>query len=358
MSSPPPVSTPVPSDRPSSRGRWSRVIQLASVATAICVLLWLLNRIGWGTIATAVKSVGWAGALLLGAIAVSESVLDGAALWTIVGGNLRLGFAVVVNCAGSVLNLVLPWESGEVLKGGLLRNYFGTQAAVSGTVIWNYIFKISRPFISGLAALTAWWLCRTVPSRTMTMILVANLFAFAPYLVLRLAIRYGAAKGFLKILRLIPGLRRHPDHWITMAHAIDDQIRQFWRDRPLDYLKVFLMQCLARTTGWMSIYTAFRLVGLPYTFAQATLIYATMNVAEYVIAIFPARVGVSEGTAYFAFQFLGLDPKMGVIVYVILRLRTVAANGILAPLAFLDWSPKLRPSPGLPEGKRTLEPLP
>ena len=166
------------------------------------------------------------------------------------------------------------------------------------------------------------------------------------FLVLRLAIRYGAAKGFLKVLRLIPGLRKHPDHWITMAQAIDHEIRHFWRERPRDYLKVFVMQSLARTTGWISLYVAFRLVGLPYGFYEATLVYATMNVAEYVIAILPARVGVSEGTAYFAFQFLGLDPKMGVVVYVILRLRTVAANGILAPLAFLDWRPKQAlPSP-------------
>jgi len=327
---------------PSSKARWTRFIQLASVAVAIGVLLWLLNRIGWSKIAEAVRSVGWGGALLLGAIAVAESVCDGAALWTIVGGDLRLGFAVVVNCAGSVLNLILPWESGEVLKGGLLRNYFGTQTAVSGTVIWNYLFKISRPVVSGLAALTAWLLCRDVKHETIAMILVANLLAFSPYLVLRLAIRYGAAKGFLKILRLIPGLRRHPDHWVTMAHQIDHQIRQFWHERPADYLKVLGLQAIARTTGWVSIYAAFRLVGLPYTFAQATLIYATMNVAEYVIAIFPARVGVSEGTAFFAFKFLGLNPSMGVIVYVILRLRTVAANGLLAPLAFLDWRTQKR----------------
>jgi len=165
-----PPSEPV--NGSSRKATWTRAIQLVSVAHAIGVLLWLLNRIGWRTIAHAVGTVGVSGVLLLGLVALSESVLDGAALWTIVGNNLRLGFAVVVNGAGSILNLILPWESGEVLKGGLLRNYFGTQAAVSGTVIWNYIFKISRPVVSATAALLAWrmaWSARTsrasMPSR-------------------------------------------------------------------------------------------------------------------------------------------------------------------------------------------------
>ena len=75
----------------------------------------------------------------------TESFSDGTALWVVMGQRLRYGFGIAVNAAGSMLNLILPWESGEVLKGTLLRGQFGTQSAVSGTILWNYIFKISRP---------------------------------------------------------------------------------------------------------------------------------------------------------------------------------------------------------------------
>lgn len=73
------------------------------------------------------------------------------------------------------------------------------------------------------------------------------------------------------------------------------------------------------------------------TLAQASLIYATINVADYVIAVLPARLGVSEGTSFLVFEFLGLDPSIGVIMYVILRLQTITANGLLSPTAFLSW---------------------
>ena len=317
-----------------------KIIQLVSVAAAIAALFWLLGRIGWSTIGTALGSVGWAGALVLCGLSLSETILDGAALCTIVGPRLRLAFAVMVNSAGSTLNLILPWESGEILKTGIMRGYFGSQPAISGTIIWNYIFKLSRPAVSALTAVLAWILCRQASATTIAIVCVANLLAFLPYVLLRVLIQYGAAEGLFKILKLIPGIRRHPGHWVELARNIDREVRQFWQERPAAYLKVFLYQAIARMTGWWGIYAGFKFVGLPYGFAQATLVYATMNVAEYVIAILPARVGVSEGTAFFAFKFLGLDPTLGLILYVVLRVRTVFVNGILTPFAFLDWNKK------------------
>jgi len=323
-----------------------KVIQLVAVVCALAALLWLLRRIGWSTISDAIKSVGWGGAAVLCALTLAETIFDGAALCTIVGTRLRLLFAVLVNSAGSTLNLILPWESGEVLKTGLLHPHFGSKDAISGTLIWNYIFKLSRPAVSALTALLAWMLCRQVSAFTMGIVLAANLCAFLPYGVLRLLIQHGAAEGLVKVLKLIPGVRRHPSHWVELARNIDHEVRQFWQQRPTDYLKVFVYQAIARMTGWFSIYAGFKFIGLPYGFAQATLVYATMNVAEYVIAILPARVGVSEGTAFFAFKFLGLDPTAGVILYVVLRVRTIFTNGILTPFAFLNWKEKEASSVG------------
>jgi hypothetical protein len=316
---------------------FKKVVQIVSVVVALVVLLWMLHRIGWATIASSVRKVGLAGAALLCALALAETILDGAALCAIVGPRLKLAFAVVVNSAGSTLNLILPWESGEVLKTALLHTQFGSRDAVSGTLIWNYIFKLSRPAVSALTAVLAWVLCRQTSASTLAIISVANVLAFLPYLLLRVLVQHGAAEGLMKILRLIPGVRRHPSHWLELARNIDKEVRQFWQTRRSDYIKVFIYQAIARSTGWLNIYAGFKLLGMPYGFAEATLVYATMNVAEYVIAILPARVGVAEGTAFFVFKFLGLEPTLAVILYVVLRMRTIFVNGVLSPFAFLNW---------------------
>ncbi len=313
------------------------IVQLVCVSASLAALLWLLGRIGWATIGHALGQVGWKGLGALMLLGWIESFSDGTALWVVMGQRLRYGFGIAVNAAGSMLNLILPWESGEVLKGTLLRGQFGTQSAVSGTIIWNYIFKISRPAVSLTAALCGWAFSRDSDGFHLGIIVVANLFSFLPYLVLRVLIRYGAATGLVRVLGILPLLRRHSSHWIESARNIDREVKQFWHDRPADYLKVFCLQLVARATGWASIYVALNALGTDCTFGQASLLYAAVNVVDYLVAVLPARVGVSEGTSYFIFKFLGMDPATGVIMYVVLRIRTILANGLLTPAAFFDW---------------------
>lgn len=315
--------------------RRKTIVQLVCVAAALAALLWLLGRIGWSSIGKALAQVGWSGLVVLMTLGWIESFSDGTALWVVMGQRLRYGFGIAVNAAGSMLNLVLPWESGEVLKGTLLRGEFGTMSAVSGTIVWNYIFKISRPAVSLAAALCAWALASQ--RSYMGLVLVANVLAFLPYVVLRMVIRLGPAAGLLRILRMIPVLRRQPAHWIDVAQTIDHEIKHFWRERPRDYLKIFGLQILARGTGWASIYAALNALGMDCDFATSALLYATINVADYLVAVLPARVGVSEGSAYFIFKLLGFDPTMGVIMYVVFRIRGILTNGLLAPAAFFHW---------------------
>lgn len=319
--------------------RRKTLIQLVCVTASLVGLAWLLGRIGWTTVGSALQRVGWPALAVLMLLGWSESAADAAALWVVMRQHLHLGFAVTVNAAGSMLNLILPWESGEVLKGTLLRERMGTQPAISGTIIWNYVFKISRPTLSMAAALCGWALCREIDRFHVGVILAANALAFVPYFGLWLFVRYGAAKGFLRVVDLIPVLRRHPARWSEVARQIDSEVKLFWHERPAAYLKVFFLQVVARMTGWASYAVALRALGAHYSFGQVALAYAMLNVAEFVTAVLPARVGVSEGSSFFIFQFLGLDPVLGVIMAVILRVRTIAANGVIAPFAFLRWRP-------------------
>jgi hypothetical protein len=314
-----------------------RALQLAAVALALTLLGWVLHRIGWDKVTGGLAQVGARGFALLIGLALLETLLDAGALWTVIGGQLQLGFLVAVNAAGSMLNLVIPWESGEVLKGALLRPHLQSQRAIASTIIWNYIFRVSRPAVSAATALLAWALCRYVRPSVMTTVLLANALAFLPFLLLRVAVRFGAAAGLVKLLGFVPGVRRRAAAWIETARNVDRDVQRFWHERPRDYARTFALQACARSTGWISIYACFKLLGLPYGIGQATLVYATMNVADYFIGMLPARVGVSETAGFFVFQALGLDPAVGVIVFVILRVRTVATNASLAPMAFLGW---------------------
>jgi hypothetical protein len=98
---------------------------------------------------------------------------------------------------------------------------------------------------------------------------------------------------------------------------------------------VFVLQLVARTTGWLNIYVGCRALGLPYGIETAALLYATLNVAEYVIALMPARVGISEGTAFFVFRHYGLNAPMGLLLSTFLRVRNIGLSFVIAPWAFV-----------------------
>jgi hypothetical protein len=318
-----------------------KLLQLGCVVASFGSLVWLLSRIGWPTIATALGHIGWVSASVLVILGVAEGLFDSLALRVVTGPTLRVGAAMAINSAGTMMNLILPWESGEVLKGGLLHGDLGGPRAASSTVVWNYIFKISRPAFSLSAALVAVLLYRgrassAVSSAVLGWVVAANILAFAPYLILRFAVQLGGTEKTVALLRRLPYLRRSPVHWVQVARAVDREVRGFWRQRTGAFVQVFALQVLARSTGWMNIYFGFRAVGAPYGFAQATLLYATMNVAEYLIALLPARVGVSEGTAFFVFRFYNLDAGLGLVLYSFLRVRNILVHGLIAPFAFVN----------------------
>jgi len=308
---------------------------------ALCVILptvglvFLLRSLGWGQLAGALSQFhpGWIALLVV--LAVLESVADGLGLWIATGRRGSAKFGIAVNSAGAITNLILPFEAGEVLKGTLLRKRIGAQAAVSGTILWNYLFKLTRPLVS-LAATLVGVAFYALPDRNRLMVILAcGAAAFLPYAALRLLVRHGAARSFLRVVGLLPVVGRHSPRWIEAAAGIDREVRQFWKERPKEYRRIFASQILGRLLGWATIHVLLLSLGIDRGFALSSLVFALITVADYLVTVLPARIGVSEGSTYFLFQFLALPAPLGVILYAMLRIRTLLGNLVLLPLGLL-----------------------
>ncbi len=101
--------------------RRARLLQLVFFLAALLVLFWLLNKTGWSNIGHALMRVGPSGALILVALGFSETILDTLAA-AIAIRQRRWGQVLVVNNAGALLNQILPFDLGEVVKGALTSN--------------------------------------------------------------------------------------------------------------------------------------------------------------------------------------------------------------------------------------------
>jgi hypothetical protein len=135
---------------------------------------------------------------------------------------------------------------------------------------------------------------------------------------------------------MLPVVGRYSPRWIDAAAAIDDEIRQFWREHPREYGLLFTSQLVGRLLGWATIHVLLLSLGINRGFALSSLVFALLTVADYLVTILPARIGVSEGSTYFLFQFLALPAPLGVILYAMLRIRTIAGNLVLLPLGLFS----------------------
>jgi hypothetical protein len=317
-----------------------RAIIVKTVCTvgAVAALGWLLVSVGWGMIESSLQRVGFAGAAILVLCAVAESVCDGAALRAVMTPAISRRLAIISQGAGAFFNTLLPFESGEVIKIALLRRHLGTANSISGVGQWNYLFKLTRPVVSSIAGVLAVVIGVHTNGRAVSAVVIANACAFLPFLLLRWGVRSGSIVTVAQWLQKIGVVRSKSRGWLSAAITIDGKLRGFWAEHRLQFAQACLWQGLARIFNFLALYLLLKWLRSSLTLADILLIYAAMNVVEYLAAVFPAKLGPVEGLAYFAFSFLGHNPALGVIVYVLMRLKSVLGNGMLAPLTLLDTS--------------------
>jgi hypothetical protein len=168
--------------------------------------------------------------------------------------------------------------------------------------------------------------------------------SFLPYLFLRMLIRQRPAERLARLLARVPRLRPHLGGWIEGAIVLDRAVRQFWREHPAAYVRVFLLIFAGRVVGLFTVAVLAVRLGLPPDAGSLVFVYVAIMVAEYVTMLLPARLGVAEGSTFLLFKLMGLDPAAGLVMAVIIRIRAVV---MLGPTAVFGWMRLHHP----PEGK-------
>jgi hypothetical protein len=306
------------------------------LVAALGGLFLLLHHIGWEKVLAYSGRLGWLGLFLLLSFALAESCLDAFALWLAVRKHAGFFSCLAINSAGGLTNKIIPLETGEVLKAGLMTQKSAARTAVSGVILWNYIFKLSKPTAILTAALAV-FLIGDMPNRELSWaILGASLLSFLPFIGIHMIIRSGPASATLKLLNRLRLLRRESfDLLIHDAQFIDTTIRHFRKRELLVFLKIFGLQYFARLMDWLSLCVALNMMdpALGYSFFLCGAIYVGFNILSYLLLILPTRIGTAEGGGYVIFSLYGLNPSLGVLVQLILGIVKVIVN--LIPALFL-----------------------
>lgn len=324
-----------PSDMPPQQPRWKKLFRLAFTVAALAGLVYLLDRVGWQQIGEGLARMGWYGALLVLGLGLAECIPDAAAFKAAIPERIGLIPVLSYNQAGGLLNRFIPWEAGEVLKSALLRRRVSGVAAVTGTVLWNYVFKLSKPLVILSAALAGLLWGAPELRRVGGWMMLAISLTFLPYLGLYLLFRIGVAHRLSSLLARVRLLGRSPDAVVEKARSVDEALRGFYRDRPRDYWVTLLLQMVARLAGWAAFYAVLVLVGGPFSPATSGALWAALSMMSYLVGLLPTRLGTTEAGAFFVFKLVGLDPATGLMVQLISTVKVVVISGVLASLSLL-----------------------
>jgi hypothetical protein len=324
-----------PAEAKSNRDR-SHVLRVVLTVAAVATLFWLLHRIGWSRVGQAFAQVGWRGAGALMVLGIAENVFDSTSLRA--GFRRRVSTAHVVgySAVGSLVNVMIPWDAGELVKISLLRRELDTQDAVAGTIIWNYLCKLSRPMTGVTASLIGLMWATEVSLSLRATVVAASFLSFLPYLALKWVIYRGAAGSLVRpLVRFHLLSKEGGQRWLDQATSLDSRVHDFYRENPRAYFTMLVHQGLGKLFSFAALALTVYLLGLPFHLGLLCLLYAAVSVATYVYLVLPSRLGVGEVAGASMFALLGLGFDAGLLIQLVLRLKGIVTLAILSLLATL-----------------------
>lgn len=328
-----------------------RLRRIAFVA-GIVLFLWLLRRIGLGTIERNLARIGWGFAAVL---ALESAVL---LLRTLAWRRMlppapavSFGSLLAMRLSGEGVNSLLPAAvvGGEAVRAGLLRRFVPGAEGLGSVVLAAMTEFLAQALFVGIGAIVA----EAGNLQPRLSVLGAAILAFVV--------------AFLVVLRRIPPSREGPPG--RLQRLLDRVSRGFtslapregfWtdlrqyvvavvRNRPGDLAFSVVFFLCAWSVSVVEIGLILRLLGARVPAGTAFSIAVLLVLVEGALFFVPARIGVQEGGLYGIFLALGLDPALGFSLGIVRRLRE-AVWGLagLAVLAFLRGHRS--DAPGLPGG--------
>ncbi len=248
---------------PPARRRGGRVVRVLVPLLGLGLLAFLLHRTGWRDLEQAFRRIGWTTFALLVVLGAVEQVVDCEALRRAMLGRVGLAWTMASNAAGGLVNTVVPFEAGEVVKGALLRQRSTHSRVVSGLIVWNYVWKLAKPaavatcFVLGVA------LGHVFRKDLQLPVLAGVVLSFVPYLGLRLLLRQRPAERLMRLLARVPRLKQRAQGGVQAAARLDGEVHSFWEHHPAAYLEVLVLTYAGRFVGVLALYLFARRLGLP-----------------------------------------------------------------------------------------------
>jgi Lysylphosphatidylglycerol synthase TM region len=310
----------------------------ALLVSGVVFLAWLIWKIGPRELWQELTQLGWGIAPFI----LSEGIME--FVHTIgwrrcLSGPLRslpLTMLFQFRLAGYAINYLTPTAAigGEVTKAALLTSKQRGPQAVSGVLIDKVCFAFAHVLFVSLGSVIIVWKFKLPRPLWVAMVLSGALVAVG-MLVFMLLQKYGKLGVLVRwlVARKIGGraLERVADE----VTAVDDAMKAFHREQPLDLVMAIVWHVLAYTVGIAQTWLFFKWLHQDASWAVAAGAWFLSMWFDLLTFAVPMNVGSLEGSRIVAFKAMGYDAVLGLTFGVATRLAQLFWS--LIGLAIYGW---------------------
>lgn len=233
--------------------------------------------------------------------------------------------------AGAAINIVTPTATigGEVVRGTLVPLEVPGSEATASLAINKLTATLSDMVLSllGVAVMLA-----LVPTSNETRVaIVAGVALFSAggvgFLVVQRRGRLAALLGERRLLARVLGAQRAA-HFARLAGEVDGRIARFHAERPRDLVASTLLHGLGALLGAVQLGLFLHWMDARADLRTIALVFLVARVIDLATFIVPARLGAQEGARMLAMRLAGLDPALGLLFSLVLRLEQLTWAGI------------------------------
>jgi uncharacterized protein (TIRG00374 family) len=301
-------------------------VERIAFAAGLVLLAWLIRRIGVETAFRTVARIGWgfAAVLLLYGVVAAVNTLA----WRVTlppADRVSFGRLFGFLLAGDAINAVTPSAvvGGELVRVSLLRRMVpGPVAAASVALAAACQFLAQILFLAAGTPLLAglWWKGGAKRGLLAFAVLGAGTVLIGIGLaIVRSHDLFARLHGIFR--RLFPG--RVSEAGEARWRSLDEAIFSAIRRRRKDLVAAAALYLIGWALGAAEIALILFLSGAPAGWRTCLSIEVLSVGLDTVLFFVPARIGTQEGGKYVIFRLLALDPRLGLGVGLVRRLREI-----------------------------------
>lgn len=303
----------------------TKKIKYISLAFGLAFLLALIHKMGWGTILSQIRDLGWMG-LVIFLIGAAWNLIYTLA-WEIFlwghGGHISFWALLRIKLAGEAVNTVTPanFLGGDPVRIYLLKKYYRWTAGAASVVVDRTLHAMATVLTVILGTSLAFWKLDSIPNNIKVglPIVLSVFIAFVTFVFLHQ--RRGFFTFWMDTAKRLGIKREFSRDTIRRFEELDTDISEFYLENSNGFWAAFSLHLLGRILGIIEIYVIAAVVYPSFSFFDAWILGAVAPIINVMFTFIPGAVGVLEGASVGALIIMGIPGSIGITIQIVRRIR-------------------------------------